>query len=244
MVRISSAPSKFSILDGVIVAVYAAFVVGPGLSLLPLRQWLQGVALPPAVLVLLLNLTLMGVAAVLAAIAARSELVRGWRLIRKHVGVSIAVIFLAQVVAYLLTLAAVLIIQRLQSGASIQESVNQQEIQALVSGNTLALSVPLLVVVGPFLEEYLFRHLLIGKLSRYINVWICAVVSVAAFALLHVVGKEAPTWLVLAPYLAIGVVLAMAYIQREKNLLISYAIHAVHNLLALLAMLVLAGISK
>ena len=55
------------------------------------------------------------------------------------------------------------------------------------------LMVPLMVVVGPFVEEYIFRHLLIGKLSRRVNIWICCALSVVLFAALHIVGQEALT---------------------------------------------------
>lgn len=62
-------------------------------------------------------------------------------------------------------------------------------------------------MIAPFVEEYIFRHLLIGKLRRYINAWFCYLLSVALFAAVHLLGKEALTAAALAPYLAMGAVL-------------------------------------
>ena len=44
------------------------------------------------------------------------------------------------------------------------------------------LMIPVLVVIGPFVEEYIFRHLLIGKLPPYLNIWVCCAISVIPFA--------------------------------------------------------------
>ena len=47
-----------------------------------------------------------------------------------------------------------------------QSSENQLGIQGMLQQVPAWLMVPLLVLLGPFVEEYLFRHFLIGKLSR------------------------------------------------------------------------------
>ena len=94
------------------------------------------------------------------------------------------------------------------------------------------LMVPLMVIVGPFVEEYVFRHLLIGKLSRRVNIWICCALSVVLFAALHIVGQErspcrrscrtspwAPSW-------------CSCTCGPGRNLMFSYFVHASKNLLA------------
>jgi membrane protease YdiL (CAAX protease family) len=88
------------------------------------------------------------------------------------------------------------------------------------------------VVVGPFVEEFIFRHLLIGKLSRRVNIWVCCVLSVVLFAALHIVGQEELTLTVLMPYLAMGATLVFVYVWTGRNLMFSYFVHAAKNLLA------------
>ena len=74
-----------------------------------------------------------------------------------------------------------------------------------------------MVVVGPFVEEYIFRHLLIGKLSRRVNIWLCCALSVVLFAALHIVGQEALTLTALMPYLAMGATLVFVYVWTGQE---------------------------
>ena len=113
-----------------------------------------------------------------------------------------------------------------------QTSENQLGIQGLLQRVPAWLMVPLLVVLGPFVEEYLFRHLLIGKLSQYVNIWICCAISVGVFASIHVVGREGLALSALAPYLGMALVLVAVYVWTGKNLMFSYFVHAAKNLLA------------
>jgi len=118
------------------------------------------------------------------------------------------------------------------ANGQVQTSQNQAGLQALMQQVPAWLMVPLLVVVGPFVEEYIFRHLLIGKLSTRVNIWICCALSVVLFAALHIVGQEAVTLTALLPYLAMGATLVSVYMWTGKNVMFSYLVHAAKNLLA------------
>jgi membrane protease YdiL (CAAX protease family) len=114
----------------------------------------------------------------------------------------------------------------------LQPSVNQQGLEALMKSVPAWLMIPVVVLLGPFVEEYIFRHLLIGKLSRHVNVWLCCALSALLFAAVHVLGKEGLTLPALLPYLAMGVTLVGAYLLSGRNLMFSYLVHAGKNLLA------------
>ena len=133
-----------------------------------------------------------------------------------------------------LAVVVMLIITALLVGAlgTAQTSENQLGIQGLLQRVPAWLMVPLLVVLGPFVEEYLFRHLLIGKLSQYVNIWVCCAISVGVFASIHVVGREGLVLSALAPYLGMALVLVAVYVWTGKNLMFSYFVHAAKNLLA------------
>jgi len=135
-----------------------------------------------------------------------------------------------------LTVVAMLILTAVLVALSgpVQTSANQAGLQALMQQVPVWLMVPLLVLVGPFVEEYIFRHLLIGKLSRRVNLWVCCVLSVVLFAALHIVGQEQMTLQVLMPYLAMGAVLVFVYVWTGKNVMFSYFVHASKNLLAVI----------
>lgn len=121
------------------------------------------------------------------------------------------------------------------TGAS-ETSVNQAAVQGLVRQIPAWLVIPLLVIVAPFVEEYIFRHLLIGKLSRRLNIWLCCALSVLLFAAIHVVGREGLVLDVLMPYLAMGAVLVAVYVWTGKNVMFSYFVHGAKNLLAVIFM--------
>jgi membrane protease YdiL (CAAX protease family) len=135
-----------------------------------------------------------------------------------------------------LTVVAMLILTAVLVALSgpVQTSANQAGLQALMQQVPVWLMVPLLVLVGPFVEEYIFRHLLIGKLSRRVNLWVCCIMSVVLFAALHIVGQEQMTLQVLMPYLAMGAVLVFVYVWTGKNVMFSYFVHASKNLLAVI----------
>ncbi|MDN4645165.1 CPBP family intramembrane glutamic endopeptidase [Arthrobacter sp. PsM3] len=217
---------RFSRLDfitaGLYVAVAAFFAVAGGL-LVPLMLQLSP---NPAVASYSVNLIFYGGIGILALAAVRHVAARDLRVLATRPWFTAMMVPLAVVAMMILT--AVLV----SLSGPVQTSANQAGLQALMQQVPAWLMVPLLVIVGPFVEEYIFRHLLIGKLSRKVNVWVCCVLSVVLFAALHIVGQEDLTLPVLLPYLAMGTVLVFVYVWTGKNVMFSYFVHASKNLLA------------
>jgi len=217
---------RFSRLDvtaaGLYVAVAAFFTVA-GQLLAPLMLQISH---NPAVASYAVNLLFYGTVGVLAVAAARKIAGRDLRVLATRPWFTVLMIPLAVVAMMILTAVFVALT------GPVPTSVNQAGLQALMQQVPAWLMVPLLVIVGPFVEEYIFRHLLIGKLSRRVNVWLCCALSVVLFAALHIVGQEELTLPVLMPYLAMGAVLVFVYVWTGMNLMFSYFVHASKNLLA------------
>ena len=217
---------RFSRLDltaaGLYVAVAAFFTVA-GQLLAPLMLQISH---NPAVASYAVNLLFYGTVGVLAVAAARKIAVRDLRVLATRPWFTVLMIPLAVVAMMILTAVFVALT------GPVPTSVNQAGLQALMQQVPAWLMVPLLVIVGPFVEEYIFRHLLIGKLSRRVNVWLCCALSVVLFAALHIVGQEELTLPVLMPYLAMGAVLVFVYVWTGMNVMFSYFVHASKNLLA------------
>jgi membrane protease YdiL (CAAX protease family) len=163
---------------------------------------------------------------ILALLAARKVVGRDLRVLATRPWFTLLMVPAAVIAMMILSAIAV------AASGSVTTSENQAGLQALMQQVPAWLMVPLLVVVGPFVEEYIFRHLLIGKLSRRINIWVCCILSVFLFAALHIVGQEALTLTVLLPYLAMGATLVFVYVWTGRNLMFSYFVHAAKNLLA------------
>jgi membrane protease YdiL (CAAX protease family) len=217
---------RFSRLDltaaGLYVAVAAFFTVA-GQLLAPLMLQISH---NPAVASYAVNLLFYGTVGVLAVAAARKIAARDLRVLATRPWFTVLMVPLAVVAMMILTAVFVALT------GPVPTSVNQAGLQALMQQVPAWLMVPLLVIVGPFVEEYIFRHLLIGKLSRRVNVWLCCALSVVLFAALHIVGQEELTLPVLMPYLAMGAVLVFVYVWTGRNVMFSYFVHASKNLLA------------
>ena len=217
---------RFSPLDFAALATYVAIagaftVAGPLLA-----PFLRQFAPSPAAASYAVNLLFYGSVAVLAFLAARRVVVRDVKVLATRPWFTLLMIP-ASVVAMMIFTAIVV-----AAGGGARTSANQAGLQALMQQVPAWLIVPVLVVLGPFVEEYIFRHLLIGKLSRRLNIWLCCALSVVLFAGIHIAGQQAITLTALLPYLAMGAVLVFVYVWTGKNVMFSYFVHAAKNLLA------------
>ncbi|WP_189351239.1 CPBP family intramembrane glutamic endopeptidase [Zhihengliuella salsuginis] len=119
------------------------------------------------------------------------------------------------------------------SGADPTKSENQLAIEAMTRDVPFATMFATAVVMGPLVEEYVFRHLLIGKMSRKVPVWICVPVSVVAFAGLHFIGSGTFDPVSAIPYLVLGVAISLAYVFTGKSLAYAYVLHFFNNAVSL-----------
>ena len=121
------------------------------------------------------------------------------------------------------------------------QSANQAALEDMTTQAPPALMIVMTVFMAPLVEEYLFRHLLIGKLSRYINVWVCAAVSIVAFVLLHFLGTGGRFELVeTVPYLTLAVAITVSYILVGRSFGYAMALHMVNNGIAVLMLYLVA----
>lgn len=116
----------------------------------------------------------------------------------------------------------------------VNQSQNQDAATAMMQAIPWPLMVLMVGLMGPLVEEYIFRHLLVGKLSRWINPWVLVVLSALVFMSLHFIGKEWPTLMTGLPYLLMGISFGAGYVLSGKSIAYSYCMHAFSNCMALL----------
>lgn len=121
----------------------------------------------------------------------------------------------------------------LMSMGGAVKSENQLAIEGMTTSVPFPTMLVMAVIMGPFVEEYIFRHLLIGKLSARINVWVCVVVSVVLFTGMHFLGAGSINPTSVIPYASLGAIISVAYVLSGRSLAYSYAIHLFNNLVAL-----------
>ncbi|HID1367109.1 TPA: CPBP family intramembrane glutamic endopeptidase SdpB [Staphylococcus aureus] len=85
----------------------------------------------------------------------------------------------------------------------------------------------LIVIVGPIVEEIVFRHILIGELGKKFNFIAMSIVSVFLFAFIHVTDAKSP--FEFGPYLILSIILVFTYIKSGRNLGSTIALHIANN---------------
>lgn len=120
-------------------------------------------------------------------------------------------------------------------------SQNQQDIEQMLSAVPFGVAVIVIALLGPYVEEYFFRHLMVGKLSRHINIWICGVISVITFPLLHFIPaliglSDDLSVVTVIPYVTMGIIFTVAYILTGRSLIYAWLLHAFNNFMSLVMM--------
>ncbi|MEI2317251.1 CPBP family intramembrane glutamic endopeptidase [Bacillus paramobilis] len=100
--------------------------------------------------------------------------------------------------------------------------------QLLEAGAEVPLIFTLLVfgILGPILEEIVFRHILINRFSHYIGTAIASIISILIFTFLHT--NQLSDY---AIYLPGAVILTIAYLISKRSLAYVMAIHILNNCL-------------
>lgn len=101
--------------------------------------------------------------------------------------------------------------------------------QLLERGGEVPLIFTLLVfgILGPILEEIVFRYILINRFSHYIGTAIASIISILIFTFLHT--NQLSDYSI---YLPGAVILTIAYLISKRSLAYVMAIHILNNCLS------------
>ena len=110
--------------------------------------------------------------------------------------------------------------------------------QLMLEGMPSIIVIPIAILYGPFIEEFLFR----GILRRWIknDNWLFVIISGILFGLTHTLGVETTfvaTVMQTIPYALMGGCLAYIY-AKSDNMWNNIIIHFVNNLIAVIVMMV------
>lgn len=114
----------------------------------------------------------------------------------------------------------------------IGDATNDQNVYQIARAFPPILILAILGIMGPIVEEFVYRHLLIYRLSSRIPVWGCVLLSSILFGLLHMHSFSDLTNIV--PYLTISLILGTLYVVSKYNLLVPIIFHTFNNLSALI----------
>ncbi|GAA3707112.1 hypothetical protein GCM10022377_21040 [Zhihengliuella alba] len=219
---------RFRLADGVVLALYAGLLV---LGMAGLLLFVPGYReqFPTDTLALFsVNLLTYAVLFTAVMIVVAPRLFESFRTFRYHPWAK-AFLIPGLWLASILTTAAILV----AAGADPTKSENQLAIEGMTREVPFATMLVTTAIMGPMVEEYVFRHLLIGKLGRKIPVWICVPLSIAAFAALHFIGSGTFDPVSAIPYLVLGTAISLAYVFSGRSLAYAYVLHAFNNTVSL-----------
>ncbi|GMR64641.1 MULTISPECIES: type II CAAX endopeptidase family protein [Bacillus] len=159
------------------------------------------------------------VPAIVGIIFFRKEIIEGFtyfkeKTILKIVSIPMVVLF------------TVIVEQAVMRFLATGQPENQE--QLLETGAEIPLIFTLLVfgILGPILEEIIFRYIILNRFSHYIGTAIASIISIIIFTLLHTNQLSD-----IAIYLPGAVILTAAYLISKRSLAYVMAIHILNNCL-------------
>lgn len=88
----------------------------------------------------------------------------------------------------------------------------------------------LIVIVGPIVEELVFRHILIGELGKKFNFIVMGIISAVLFTYIHVTDAKSP--FEFGAYFILAIALVSVYLISKRNLAASISLHILNNLVS------------
>lgn len=92
-----------------------------------------------------------------------------------------------------------------------------------------------IVILTPFVEELLFRYLIIHELGKKIGYAAGAVISALLFAFAHVTGAHSP--FEYGVYLIMAITLVYVYMKSGRNLAVSISLHMLINFIGFISII-------
>ncbi len=147
--------------------------------------------------------------------------------IKQHI-VLLVIVFIG---LYVLTYCYNALIQFMPGKMQFNETQNELKLSVLFDNPTfLPITFIFVVIAAPMIEEFIFRHLIIGELGKIFNYYIMGVVSAVLFTLIHVTGAHSP--LEFGSYIILASGLVLVYLKSGRKLGASLFIHALNNFVA------------
>lgn len=155
----------------------------------------------------------------------RQHLVESWQLLKQSIFRSLLLLIGFYFIFVLLSALA-------YYWLPVSDAANDDNVYQIANTLTPVLILVVLGIMGPIVEEFVYRHLLIYKLSSRIPVWGCVLLSSILFGLLHM--HSFSDLKNMMPYLIIGLTLGLLYVVSKYNLLIPIIFHLFNNLSVLI----------
>lgn len=115
----------------------------------------------------------------------------------------------------------------------VGQGLNQSNIQSTFQEQPLLMAV-FACVIGPLVEELVFRQTLLRYLRKSLPTWLSIFIVGFAFALAHMHSLDLSEWVGAVGYLGAGIALSIIYVKEKENIYYPLLIHMLSNSLSLI----------
>ena len=111
-----------------------------------------------------------------------------------------------------------------------QALTNDSNIAAVLTVYPAIVIIAVLGVMGPVVEEVVFRQVLIPLIGGLTRPWVGVVVSSVLFGMLHMSSFQVSEWIGIIPHVCFGLVAGTMFVRTGNNLLFPATLHVLTNL--------------
>ena len=108
------------------------------------------------------------------------------------------------------------------------QSLNQSNLQSTFQVQPLLIAV-LACIIGPLMEELLFRQILLRYLRKSLPTWLSIFIVGLAFALIHMHSLDLSEWVGAIGYLGAGLAFSIIYVKEKENIYYPLLVHMLSN---------------
>ncbi|MDR2822863.1 MAG: CPBP family intramembrane metalloprotease [Acholeplasmatales bacterium] len=159
---------------------------------------------------------------------------------KKEHGISSKII-LGVLVTYGFSLFSGMLVRGLRNALKlgVDSSVNQNAIEEMLSNPvSLLLLIPAVCIVGPLVEELIFRKAIFGLINNFV---VALIISSLFFGILHITSEETILLMLVEgiSYVTMGFVFGYLYKKNNYNIITVWLIHALYNTVSVILSLLL-----
>ena len=164
----------------------------------------------------------------------KDRLIKQWNEIRKtkrkfFFGVLTGWLFL-----FLMTVVFELVSEMLkQFFELVGQGLNQSNIQSTFQEQPILIAI-FACVIGPLVEELIFRQTLLRYLRKSLPTWLSIFIAGLASALTHMHSLNLSEWVGAVGYLGAGLAFSIIYVKEKENIYYPLLIHMLSNSLSLI----------
>ena len=119
----------------------------------------------------------------------------------------------------------------------VGQSLNQSNLQSTFQDQPLLIAV-FACIIGPLMEELLFRQILLRYLRKSLPTWLSVFLVGLAFALAHMHSLALSEWIGAVGYLGGGLAFSIIYVKEKENIYYPLLVHILGNSLSFMILVI------